>query len=76
MNKTSLLKLAKEVENTPSKLYENKGIAWRSNQRYHHEVQRDYPRLYGVPRWTLKAASHWPKSVWSKADGRYSGKLA
>ena len=30
--------------------------------------------LPGVSGWTWKAASHWRKSVWSKADGRYSEK--
>ena len=24
-----------------------------------------------MPRWTLKAADHWSKSVWSNVDGRY-----
>ena len=32
----------KKVKYNPSKPYENKRRAWRSYQRYHHKVQRDY----------------------------------
>ena len=66
----------KKVEYTTSKLYETKARDWRSHQRHNHKIQRGYfwfryPCLYGVPGWTLKAASHWIKSVWSKSDGGY-----
>ena len=71
------VRTSKKVEYTSSKLYENKGRAWRSHQIYHHNVQRDYfwfgcPCLYGVHRWTSKAVDHWPKNIWSKADRRYN----
>ena len=73
------VRTCKKVEYTPSKLYENKGRPWRSHQRHHHKVQRDYfwfryPCLYGVSGWTSKAAIHWLKSLWSKVDGGYSEK--
>ena len=32
----------KKVKYTLSKLYENKGRAWKSHQKHHHKVQRDY----------------------------------
>ena len=71
-----VVRTCKKVEYTPLKLYENKRIAWRSHQRNHQKVQRDYfwcryPHLHGMPRWALKAASHRLKSVWSKVGGWY-----
>ena len=68
------VRTCKKVEYTLSKLYENKGRAWKSHQRHNHKVQRDFfwcrwPQLYGVFRWTLKVAGHRWKSVWTKVDG-------
>ena len=70
------VRTCKKVEHNPSKFNGNKGRAWRSPQRHDHKVQRDYfwfryPCLYGVLRYASKAADHWSKNIWSKADGRY-----
>ena len=74
-----VVRTCKKVEYTPLKLYENKRRAWRSLQRHHRNVQGDYfwfryPCLYDVSGGTSKAADHWSKNIWSKADGRYSEK--
>ena len=78
------VRTCKKIEYGPSKLYENKRRTWRSHQKHHHKLQREYYWFrYVWPVWraylnfesskpliSMCMTKSWRRIRWGNSNGR------